>query len=447
MSVEVHDLEDLLHRASPLIVGQGRDGQLPPGEFMALRDLLKRKRQRYVSMDNTRLHTYAFTTFTISEASISDEIRDFIRHSLAQHFHNDRILTAGSFVAGMPGEGFHIDELMGKLTELTVLWGPSQAARMYVESIDEPSSKGMWISVLDGIGVAETIELYDGIRLEPIPNSASDFQPYLSNYLTTHLPERRLMGATMLIQSIVFSPKFLNPTKGQKLFSDPDPFEITGATADVRDYTRNDLCEALSLAFNTHVTTAANWWYMDDDDMANVGRTGTTGGLSISGNPAIRSAPKVSASQISEFIQLHSAILDLSPSRRKNLNIPISRLIASHGTRDLPDRTVDLGIALESIYLDGEFGELKYRLSTRAAKHLGSDPEDSLQIYNDLRVFYDKLRSKAVHTGRLPSTVKMNGQELDATAALARIQALCKQAIREVMADGTPDWEKMLLSP
>ena len=444
MSLEVHDLEPLLHRASPLIVGQGRGGQLSPREFATLRSLLLEKRQRYISMHNATLHTH---TFKILDESICDEMRDFIRHSLAQHFHNDRILSAGSFVSAVTGEGFHIDELLGKLTELTVLWGPSQAARMYVESIHESSSKGMWICVLDGIGVTETIELYDGIRLEPIPKSTSDFPPYLSDRLTTHLPEIRLMGATMLIQAIVFSPKFLNPTKGQKLTSDPDPFEITGATTDARDYNRHDLYEALSLAFNTHVTTAANWWYMDADDMANVGRTGTTGGLSISGNPSIRSSPKVSASQVSEFRQLHSAIVSLSPSRRKELNIPIGRLIASHGTRDLPDRIVDLGIALESIYLDGEFGELKYKLSTRAAKRLGGDVDDSLQIYNDLRVFYDKLRSKAVHTGRVPSTVQMNGQQLDTTAALARIQALCGQAVRKIMADGRPDWEKMLLSP
>ena len=83
----------------------------------------------------------------------------------------------------------------------------------------------------------------------------------------------------------------------------------------------------------------------------------------------------------------------------------------------------------------------------RAAKHLGSDVDDSLRIYNDLRVFYDKLRSKAVHTGRVPSAVQMNGQQLDTTAALARIQALCGRAIRKIMAHGSPDWEKMLLSP
>lgn len=444
MSFETNNLEELLSRASLRIVAHGRDGQLSDGELTTLRQLLLATRQRFVSILDTRLRNY---TLHISDDSIKDELCGFIRRTLGQHFHDDCILTAGSVVSAMPSEGFHIDELVSKVAELTVLQGPVQAARTFMESVAEPSSKGKWICLLDGIGVTETLEIDDGMRLEPIPTSTTDFPPYLSHVLLSHVSDIELMGAALFLQDIVISPKFLNPAKGQRLLTDPNPFQIRGATSEINEFNRDQFYNALSLAFDTHVSSVAQWWYVDPDDIANLGLGSTTGGVSLSHNRTIRSSPRVSRSQIQEFEHLHVALVNLPDDLRRNLAIPISRLIASHGSRSLPDRIVDLSIALESIYVNESGGELQYRLSVRAAKHLGKDVEDRLRIYNDLKTFYSKLRSQVIHRGYVPSTLKMSDdQPMSPEEALKRVQELCSQAIREIMTHGFPDWEMMLLS-
>ena len=75
------------------------------------------------------------------------------------------------------------------------------------------------------------------------------------------------------------------------------------------------------------------------------------------------------------------------------LEVPIQRWIKSKTDQLLPDRFIDLRIALESLYLKDFFNEhsqeMRFRLSLFGAWHLGSEIGDRRLIRKRLRDAYD----------------------------------------------------------
>lgn len=86
----------------------------------------------------------------------------------------------------------------------------------------------------------------------------------------------------------------------------------------------------------------------------------------------------------------------------------LDRLNAAKRRKGAVDRSIELGVAAEALFLryGGEDqSELSFRLATRAAWFLGSSRAEREQIFNCFRVLYE-ARSKAVHNGEVPSIIK-----------------------------------------
>ena len=75
----------------------------------------------------------------------------------------------------------------------------------------------------------------------------------------------------------------------------------------------------------------------------------------------------------------------------------------SAGNASREDRTIDLRIALESLYLDSDTGELGFRLATTCARHLGTSLEERRDISRDLKRFYG-FASRVIHGTELDQT-------------------------------------------
>ena len=90
--------------------------------------------------------------------------------------------------------------------------------------------------------------------------------------------------------------------------------------------------------------------------------------------------------------------------KRKFLDTAVRRYSYAHERHRLEDKIVDLLIAAESLFLsdykkdDPYIGEIRYRMSLRAAVFLGSDGESRKRIFRQMRAAYD-LRSSVVHGG------------------------------------------------
>lgn len=100
-------------------------------------------------------------------------------------------------------------------------------------------------------------------------------------------------------------------------------------------------------------------------------------------------------------------------------------------------KAIDLGIALEVILLhemNGEQGELKYRSAMRGAHFVGGDKANQKVTFKTLKDVYD-LRSKAVHTGRLPDDATV-------TEKLERGMLLITAIARKIIElEKFPNWE------
>ena len=112
---------------------------------------------------------------------------------------------------------------------------------------------------------------------------------------------------------------------------------------------------------------------------------------------------------------------------------------AMNEIRGLPDRFIDLRIALESLFLSQNPGqELKFRLAVAGAWLVGEDSVDRRRIWDTLRSAYD-LASNAVHRGDVKN-------KKDSALVLADALAVCRRGILRVLHEGPiADWTELIL--
>lgn len=104
---------------------------------------------------------------------------------------------------------------------------------------------------------------------------------------------------------------------------------------------------------------------------------------------------------------LHESFEATKLSDRDAIHVPIERLGLSMRRRSTIDAAIDLGIAIEALFLQkgGGLGEYGNKISTRASRLLGFDLTSRLELAKLFNALYD-MRSKAVHLGRWPAETK-----------------------------------------
>ena len=153
-------------------------------------------------------------------------------------------------------------------------------------------------------------------------------------------------------------------------------------------------------------------------------------------------------SQIDEAKRLYHLLTNVNSETQEKLRIPIDRW-GKAGTEDNPvDKIIDLGIALEALYLPkGNVDQLSFQLRLHASLHLGKCKGDREKLMDEFKAIYT-LRSKAVHNGAVPGKIRIRkGEERIATSELIpRAQDLCRQSIIKILEDGEfPDWNNLIL--
>jgi hypothetical protein len=157
--------------------------------------------------------------------------------------------------------------------------------------------------------------------------------------------------------------------------------------------------------------------------------------------------------ELTEARELHSAYLRLSADARARLRIPIRRLESSLVERargrnpeaDV-DSAIDLGIAVESLLMtDHESDELAYKFALRGAHLLGGADEAKRVTYFDIFTNLYDIRSKAVHRAKLPERLRRKIPGEDVAGSLKKGYGIAAQAIREMILQGVPDLDVMVL--
>jgi hypothetical protein len=168
-----------------------------------------------------------------------------------------------------------------------------------------------------------------------------------------------------------------------------------------------------------------------------------TGGIGMpfsEGRPVIQDWSSI---HCSEAAALHFAFLKLGKERKDLLRLAMQRLNRAMRRHFPVDAAIDLGIALEALFLSDlseERGEPTFRLKIRAARYLGSTKADRDALFNLVGDLYG-ARSSAVHTGRVSDQV--GGRPIG--DVLAEGYSVAAGAIRRMIIEGQPDWRRVML--
>ena len=380
---------------------------------------------------------------TVRDASVMSELRQVIVQHLGSYIHEDYIQSAEYGVTGGSSAGIPMWRFIDHWLEIALARGSEYAAKSFVEGVNATSLRCQRITLVKGMQIDGEIPVADGIRLVPLSGEPSTFPAFMVGSNSGFGPrDIDLASSAVLVVDAVVSPIFVNPSKVENKSRD-EVFEYKDVSGNQLDFDNAGFCEALSLISSSAIYGAV-WWSFIDDDHICKGRVSPSG---YSYNPHTlnevgsgRETGRVTEGMAAEAYGLYLARKRLARKDQDRLAIPVQRWIRSYSDFQVADKWIDLGIAMESIFLnEGNNTEVGYRLRLNVARYLGETVSERQQLMGLFRRIYD-FRSKAVHQGTVSG-----GQNMLKT--LTDAQAYCQKAIVKIIKDGGfPDWEQIALS-
>ena len=377
------------------------------------------------------------------------KLLDFIKEELEEFIHADMIESASSVIIGSrPSNGYPLENLQNKLLEIARDQDVEAAVSAFDRCMTATSVSFKYCALLEGIHVDAETQIFDGVRLVPPLDSLSNLSR-LFNFNVSEWQLTPLRETTLLVVDASVSPIFI--------FHKPDPRGYySGSTFQVKEYSgkfpdfndsdiSNDdfymeLCQALSLACNSAVQIRLQWRFLAKDEIFNL----TPGQAESTQLGRIGSSTKVGTSQIEEAKCIYNGFSKFNQNTKEKLLIAVDRWIQSKTSQADTDRMIDLGIALESLYVPEGGGEITFKLSVRAAGHLKEDPADRRKLKKAFGDIY-KWRSEAVHTGKLTKKTKNLSQE-KVEEFIETAQDYCRDSILKILKEGKfpTNWDNVI---
>ncbi len=396
-----------------------------------------------------------YTPHIVREAT-KLKLLDFIREELSEYIHEDMIQSACIFIKiGGHLPGYHLSYLLYQLIRITIARGVESAVLAFDRCTTETHDSFQYLAILEGIKLKSEIQVYEGIRLVPLPENKSQLPRYLLNPTLQRYADK-FTGRTLLIIDCFIFPMFCKPVPNQDSSSQAlqeclSRFRVevgnsTFPNFDV-EFFYNKFCQAMSLGCNSNVQISRHWPFLAEDKLFNLESVGVSRIRSPSA-PPFGMSTEVSKLQIDEAKHLYDILVNLNSGTLKKLQIPIDRWRKSKIDRDVVDKIIDLVIAFESLYLPkGNTDQLSFQFRLHASWHLGKNKKDRKNLMDEFKAIYS-LRSKAVHNGEVPPTVKIRKGEkpMPTSEFIPRAQDLCRESIIKILEDGKfPVWNDLIL--
>ena len=408
--------------------------------------------QRWASQSED-LAILNFDPHIVSETTKS-KLLDFIRAEFAPFIHEDQIQSASFFIMGGPYSGYPLDMLLEQLLRIAIAWGIEEALSSFDRCTKETHGSFQYMALLEGIRLEAEIQVFEGIRLVPLPDSESKLPPYLPDLFIKHrmgLPTYSFYRKTLLIIDASISPIFQRPDP--KLFragsqDDDLPFQVGAGGGQFPNFKMEDFyekfCQALSLACDSAVQTSLKWRFLAEDELFNLRVTG--GGFTLSlwavRNSIFGGSIKVREIQIKEAERLYRILVNLDSNVRKKLRIPIDRWIKSKTGWDPVDKMIDLGIALEALYVTSK-NHISRKLCYRASWYLAENAAHQKDLETEFEAIYN-YRSAVIHNRELKDEVLVGEQLVPISEFIENAQDLCRQSIIKIMENGEfPNWNSL----
>ena len=443
------DLEELLSKTLPsVVVLRGQSDQLSLGDYRAR---LKRCREVYDPFIRPWLSRYRPE---ISNPELRRELLDFVNCELADYVRDGRIHSATiAFDSGL-GSGSSVDDVAVNLIKRAIVDGPTVAAQAFIDCTVNSSCSFNRYFLLSGIQIEEPVEIFDGITLVPLPDSVEELPPYLPfigglSDRHNRVSVQDVVKKTLVQVECEVSPIFHRPAESYTFESGPDRhFEIRVKGEGAENCNLDTLCEALAVAGRCSVRSVMTWNSMSDYEIFDLSTMWGVGASGYSGWDPLpsRHDPSVllNRRQLDTISTLYQGFDQPSADPWTRLHIPIDRLMKSLAESDPLDQIIDLGIALESLYVpSGYTGEVTLRFALHAAWHLGEDKAHRKDLRDKFIDIY-RARSDVVHTGRLSKRTAKRIPDLQ--EFVRDTQDLCWQGITSIIDAGAmPDWGDLVM--
>ena len=359
--------------------------------------------------------------------------------------------------------------ILDRLLHIALVRGVEEAVLIFDRSCCPEGIHGLFqeVSLVDGIRIETELKIFEGVKLIPLPSlnatrKIDEILRYLPGFPFHAFLNQAdsFFGKTLLIIDQPGFSIFHIPSEEQRFQSGTKvsdlPFQVEEHDVKLRNYKEIDafiksFFQALSLVCNSSVYIYPLGWFLAVDKSLH-GRSGTI----RTRDPFWERRPFVSSimagqTEIDKAKRYYEILDNPNSSLSERLQIPIDRWIKSKTSTTWVDRIIDLGIALEALYLsETDYNrEIRFRFSLHAAWHLEEKKEQRKALMKEFKAIYD-WRSTVVHTGKLPK--KGSGKKKkpytqeEVREFITRAQDLCRDSIMKILEEGKfPDWNDLIL--
>ena len=288
------------------------------------------------------------------------------------------------------------------------------------------------MALLVGVRLDETLTLESGIRIERLPTVSGDLPESVPGY-GSEAPETYLGGVVLSVDCEA-APTLFKPKKrpdGDWVFPESvrHSWVLDGSSID-------EFCESLSLSYGVCVRCKETW--RDYGELKEFAQR--SGSIRERARTVEDRLPHeiLTQRELEQAWELHR--LRIGRKAKDGIGTAIGRWVSSKRPEaSLQDRFIDLRIALEALYLDGESqNEMSFRIATYGAWHAGGDIKLRRNNFDALRRAYN-ASSRAIHAGKVEDS-HVNHELLE------KVQGLCRTGIMKRLAqDGERTWTDLIL--
>ncbi|MBI5643349.1 MAG: hypothetical protein HY954_07740 [Deltaproteobacteria bacterium] len=151
---------------------------------------------------------------------------------------------------------------------------------------------------------------------------------------------------------------------------------------------------------------------------------------------------KLQSESITIINILIEAYEKLNTTEKEKFQRILIRLYQAKIRRQIEDKILDLGIALEMLLLDGKDEQLALSFRLRGSWLIGNS-QNRKKIFEQLKKIY-KFRSQVAHSGLLCEGIAEKIAHVRDT--FPEYQSLAEDICQKIIKDGIPDWEKLILN-
>ena len=369
-----------------------------------------------------------------ARARVPDEplakLADHLRTTLLAEFVDSDRDRVGVIGAVSPVSDPSVEDFALKLVRVAATLGARPTARLVAEWANgRPLSHRL--KTLLSVAPEGRLTLDDGVSVRPRPKERSMPQDeVVAGAVRVYGYFDFLRGSFMTIDCET-NPVFYPPAMGR---SSVTAVRASWAQPEMPDQFLDTFCDSLSLACNGCVRHGPYWYDFGPIEEFGGGSFGWTYSL----GPRLHAGPPLSQRHLELARDIHRQRFHAA-GKGKSLDTAISRWIKSkHPHAELVDRFIDLRIALEALYLQDGGMELKYRLTTRAAWHLGRDIDERTSYLATVQKAYDSA-SRAVHANEI-------ADDPPTRTLLSNAQDVCRDGILKRLDESSPpDWSRLVL--